>query len=261
MSDTLKNACPLFILGVPRSGTTMLARLLNTHPRIIQTYETAAFLLFDHIIKNTRHGVKAGIYYGKEYQEIWSDQLSGTAKGTIESFYEKICQSEDRHDVRYWGDKHPHHNACLRFIERLYPKALYVYIVRDPRDTICSIIEMNDCSMGDAFKIWNKISGDYEKFSGSIDCSRIHTLRYEDIVQDYMEKIDGIMNWLNLEIDDNFRCLIKKKQGVDFHNPDDASQFDFRERSVARWKQNLTPEENDRLMDSASDYMEKYHYV
>ncbi|MBK5966116.1 hypothetical protein CCR95_19030 [Thiocystis minor] len=261
MSDALENARPLFILGVPRSGTTMLARLLNTHTGIVQTYETAAFLLFDHIIKNTKHGVKSGIYYGKEYQELWSEQLAQAAKSIINSFYQKICESENRHNVRYWGDKHPHHNACLPFLERLYPNSLYVYIVRDPRDTICSIIKMNDCGMDEAFKIWSKIANDYEKFCESTDHSRIYTLRYEDIVQDYMDKLEAIMDWLDLEIDDNFRELIINKQGFDFHNPNDTSQFNFNERSVARWKQNLTPQENSHVLNSASEYMEKYHYI
>lgn len=260
MSNLLKNAVPLFVIGVPRSGTTMLARLLNNHPSIVQTYETSVFLLFDNIIKNAKRGFKAGILYGKEYQDLWSKHLNSVAKDVIESFYEKILQSESRDYVRYWGDKHPHHNACLPFIERLYPNALYIYIVRDPRDVACSISEMNKCTFEQAFDVWKKISQDYEKFQ--ITCSdRLYSIKYEHIVKNYEEAIGQIMNWLDLECSHTFREIIRRNQGHDFHNPHKIAEINFAEKSMERWKNSLTEKENSYALSHAIDYITKYNYA
>ncbi|MBZ4202304.1 MAG: sulfotransferase [Methylovulum sp.] len=260
MSDLIKNAIPLFVIGVPRSGTTMLARLLSNHPNIVQTYETSAFLLFDNIIKNAEHGYEAGILYGKEYQTLWSKHLASVAKDVIESFYEKIFETEGRDDVRYWGDKHPHHNACLPFIERLYPNALYIYIVRDPRDVAFSIAENRKLSFKQAFDLWGEISKDYEKFQSSVNGDRLYRVQYEHIVKNYEEGISQIMNWLDIEFSLAVREHIRYKQGRDFHNPEKQDTIDFAEKSMERWKARITQEENNYALSHAVDYMIKYNY-
>lgn len=261
MPELIKNARPLFVLGVPRSGTTMLARLLNSHPQIVQTYETASFLLFDDIIKKAKTGFKAGILYGKEYQEIWSNHLASIAKDTIESFYEKICAQEDRQMVRYWGDKHPHHNACLPFLEKLYPEALYIYIIRDPRDTICSIMEMNKWEFEQTFGVWQKISDRYEMFRDATSEDRMYSARYEDIVSDYSGEIGKMIAWLGLESDEYFQEAVRSKQGCDFHRPNRLLSTDFKTKSVAGWKQKLRPEDKAHVLAHAREHLDKYGYL
>ncbi|MFZ4791979.1 MAG: sulfotransferase family protein [Candidatus Competibacteraceae bacterium] len=260
MAGLIKNAIPLFVIGVPRSGTTMLARLLSTHPSIVQTYETSAFILFDNIIKNAYYGSDAGIMYGKEYQNLWSNHLASIAKEVIESFYEKIFEVENRNDVRYWGDKHPHHNSCLPFIEKLYPDALYIYIVRDPRDVACSIAENRKVTFEQAFDIWKKISEDYEKFQNSVDSNRLYCIQYERIVENYEEAISQIMDWLHIEFSHVVREYIRCKQGQDFHDPKKRT-LNFSEKSMGRWKNHLSEKENNYALFHAADYMAQYNYI
>jgi hypothetical protein len=61
----LAGAEPLFLVGAARSGTTILAKILNSHPKILMTDETAVFLALSGLIEKSREGVSAGLWYGK----------------------------------------------------------------------------------------------------------------------------------------------------------------------------------------------------
>ena len=261
MHELLDGAKPLFVIGVPRSGTTMLARLLNSHPEIVQTYETAAFLLFDSMIKNTKRGFKAGILYGKEYSALWSDHLARSARGIIEDFYADILVEEGRTRLRYWGDKHPHHDACLPFIERLYPTARYIYLVRDPRDVACSIAEMNECAFPDAMDVWLRISRSYEAFCAEVGPERVHLVRYEDVVVAYEQTLEKIFAWLDVEFSDDQRQKISELKAMDFHKPKRLMQKNFAAASMGRWKSQLNEGEHQQAISLARDYMLKYGYL
>ena len=252
------DACPLFVLGVPRSGTTLLARLLNDHPEIVQTYETAAFLLFDRLIKGTAQGAGKNIIYGKEYADLWSSHLAEVAQNVIEGYYLKIFAKEARAKVRYWGDKHPHHNACLPFLRTLYPHARYIYIVRDPRDVACSIAQMNRIDFDQAFEIWRKNSGWYESDLDATD-PKVLTVRYEDIVQDYEGRMKAILQWLDVPPDEGYLERVRLRRNTDVHNFY-KGKTDFAQTSLARWRTTITPEQNQAVIDTAEKYLERYGF-
>jgi len=261
MHDLLEGAKPLFVIGVPRSGTTMLARLLNSHPEIVQTYETAAFLLLDSIVKNTKRGFEAGILYGKEYSALWSDRLARSARGIIEDFYSDVLVEEGRTRLRYWGDKHPHHNACLPFIERLYPNAHYIYLVRDPRDVACSIAEMNACEFAEAMDVWERMSRSYEAFGDAGAPKRLHLVRYEDIVMAYEETLETIFAWLDVEFSDEHRQAISELKATDFHKPQHLATKKFSDESMGRWRSQLSGHDHEHALSKAGGYMQKYEYT
>ena len=202
----------------------------------------------------------AGFVYGKEYQDLWSRQLEDSAREILESFYEKICRQEGRQDVRYWGDKHPHHDACLPFLEKHFPESLYIYIVRDPRDTICSIMEMNKWGIEEAFSVWQRIANGYEQFHDATSKDRIYRAYYEEIVGDYAGEIGKMISWLKLDCDDSFLNLVRNKQGTDFHRPNRLVPTDFKAKSVASWRQKLNPEESSFILKQATDYLAKHGY-
>jgi hypothetical protein len=264
MTHQIQTASPLFVLGVPRSGTTMLARLLNSHPNVIQTYEAAPFLVFGFMVNNAKlSAVEPAhpILHGKEYQNLWAAQLETSARDVIEAFYEQVRLQEHKEHIVYWGDKHPHNNAYLPMINRLYPRARYIYIVRDPRDVACSIKEMEQIDIEQVLAIWQEISGDYERFQSTKPAEQLYLARYEDIVADYVGEMTRLMQWLELPCEASFIETVRRRQGEDFHRPDKASTFDFSKRSVARWQRCLSADEAQQVATRASDYMVKYGYA
>lgn len=299
INTILSSAIPLFPLGSPRSGTTILARILNAHPKILMTDETSVFLQIADTIEKSKVGRKSGITYGRSYHNLWAEHLSIQARTLIEDFYEQIRVFEKKGDVMYWGEKHPHHNQrhCLEFIDNLYPTARYIYIVRDPRDVALSIAKMNNVTFVDAIKTWQKFSAGYEKYFSELDGRRYILSIYEELTSDYKGKTQEILRWLDLpdtqEVDD----FITAYQGIDVHKvsvkewQNDIPEpkpypfigagnwvketikkvggkqikrknkiVDFKNKSVNKWKSELTEQEKKYALEVAGDYIDKYGY-
>ena len=100
--STLKNAKPLFLIGAPRSGTTILAKLLNAHSEVLLTNETAVFLQLNEMILKSEKGSPSGILYGKTHNRLWAHLLRRQAKEMIETFYAQVLLHEEKGSVKYW---------------------------------------------------------------------------------------------------------------------------------------------------------------
>jgi hypothetical protein len=262
MSTELQNAVPLFIIGPPRSGTTLLTKVLNAHPQIMLTYESAVFLLLNKLIEDARVGEKAGFFYGKEYHEEWSQFLAEHAQALIEGFYARVLHIQNRQEIRYWGDKHPHHEACMDFLDRLYPAARYIYILRDPRDTACSIAAMNKISFVEALDIWKRISTDYEDALIFLSPEQVYGVRYEQIVEDYTGRIDDILQWLQVPASAELQTFLEKYREFDVHRlaAGDRQKKDFTRQSVGRWQQELSDQDKAWADDLVGDFLDRYGY-
>ena len=259
-SGALRSAKPLFLIGAPRSGTTVLMRMLNAHPKILLTNETAVFLQLDSMIQNSRRGAGAGILYGKAYHRLWADNLREQSGQLIERYYEQIATRENKATLKYWGEKHPHLSACLPFLSDLYANAVYVYAIRDPRDVACSIAEMKGITICKAIDTW-KISVDkYEKFVGSLTSERLRVVNYEQLVSGYESTLVELFGALGLECDDATMKRIVRYRHKDSHRPNSLGRHDFARKSVGRWSREITGEEYAYVRVRCSDFLEKYGY-
>ena len=256
----LQDAKPLFLIGAPRSGTTILTKLLNAHSRIVLTNETAVFLQLNDMINKSRIGAKAGIPFGKSYNHLWSHHLRTNAKQLIESYYEQIVLQENKENLAYWGEKHPHLSNCLPFVSELYPEAMYVYVVRDPRDVACSLAEMNGVPIRQAIDGWKLFSRKYEAFIKSIPSERLKVIKYEDLVYDYGVALADLFEALNLDMDDSSEQYLTMNKNKDSHRPDSVRTFDYSEKSVGRWSRDMSHEDHEYVHSKCSDFVNTYDY-
>ena len=265
----IRQAVPLFPIGAARSGTTIVARILDAHPEILMTNETTVFLQLSHIIEKSRDGIKSGVIYGKEYHELWADHLLEYAKDLIEEYYAKIAAQRNAQQLKYWGDKHPHHSSCLSFIDNLYPEARYIYILRDPRDVACSIAKMNSGSFVQALSAWKSFTIKYERFIEKLDPGRIYYLRYEELVGDYTKGCRQLLTWLGLDFPVQVEKFLTQYKNIDAHAfQSGLTQWQtlrlhhekFKDKSVGRWKRETSRQDQEEAIREVGDYLEKYGY-
>jgi len=256
----LPRAKPLFLIGAPRSGTTILTRLLNAHSEILLTNETAVFLQLNEMIEKSNLGVRAGILFGKAYHRLWAGHLRQQARPLLESFYEQIARQENKHDIKYWGEKHPHLSNCLRFLSELYPEATYVYAVRDPRDVACSIAEMNSVPVRKAIDNWRRFADAYEKFIQSLPSDSVKVVKYEHLVADYESVLRGLLDALGLQMDDACLRFLDRNKNKDSHRPGALRTVDFSAKSVSRWSRDMSREDHEYVLPKCSGFLEKYGY-
>jgi hypothetical protein len=254
----LEGAIPLFLIGCPRSGTTFAAKLLNSHPHIIMTNETAVLMLLDDVIKKAEVGIEAGVLYGKEYNLLLAALLSDSYGSLIRSFYEQIAWTEGKHEVRYWGEKHPHISMCLDRVDRSFPTARFIYMVRDPRDAACSIAEMQQSSFAEALVSWKLFSDTYEAFADRCTASRLLLVRYENLVLDYERETARILDWLNLEITPEVVNFLTTSKNVDAHSLTRVRNFAL--EAIGRWVTRISETDRSLVQQVLGNYLAFYDY-
>ena len=112
----------VFIIGAPRSGTTVLQNILNCHSNIVAWYEP--YYLWRK-------------YFKDRGDEIWSaNDLSEKASSKIRQEFQRYANKARKPIVL---DKSPGHVFNLKIIQAIFPKAKWVHIIRDGRDVTLSI--------------------------------------------------------------------------------------------------------------------------
>ena len=112
----------VIITGVPRSGTSILGRVLDRHPRISTWVEP--YYIWDYHFRNAAH------------DELTAEDATDQVRVWIRSAFTKYRQISKACIV---ADKSP--RICLKipFVRRVFPEARFVFIIRDGRDTILSM--------------------------------------------------------------------------------------------------------------------------
>jgi sulfotransferase family protein len=143
----------LFIVGCPRSGTTLLGRMVDAHPDIAvihegrfapEWYERRRGLTTDGLVtpelidRLLGHPPFENISVDRAELEVL---LGGGARVTYADFVAGIFDLHGRaHGKRLVGDKTPHYVRSLPTLHSLWPAAKIVHLIRDGRDVTQSVL-------------------------------------------------------------------------------------------------------------------------
>lgn len=141
-------AGPFFIVGCPRSGTTLLRRLLVCHPRISIPEESHFIPLMHRAYGDpateTEARRLADSILALRWIRDWKCPIDRDALVACRSFAAVVAtlfESHARRDgKRRWGDKTPQYATCIPLLVDLFPDARFIHIHRDPRDVVPSWI-------------------------------------------------------------------------------------------------------------------------
>jgi hypothetical protein len=192
---------PLIVLGVSRSGTTLLRVVLDRSPGIAIPDESFFVPLLAR-----RHGrsidadrflddvariptIRAwGVPVDDVRLRIRTGMVTGDAIAAIFETY------AERHGKPRWGDKTPMYMRHLSLLERLFPEAQYVHLVRDGRDAALSFVEMPEGTFTRTWAhpttpaqfacLWRKEVFAARALGSRVGDARYHEMRYEDLVGD-----------------------------------------------------------------------------
>lgn len=259
----LDGATPLFVLGPARSGTTFLARILNAHPGILQTNEIGIFLLLDSIIKQTAKGVASGVEYPKERVAMVSGFWRENAKELILALFARLAIDQGKGPLRYWGDKHPHHCNCLDFISSLFPDARFIFLMRDPRDAICSLAEMNRVPIRKAITGWAIFAARYDDFFARNPEAAVYALHYEQLARMPEVVVGPLFAWLGLSWPSpEVGAFLEQHGHVEAHElfAPEPSRVNLEEK-VGRWRKAFTSEDVEACKLECERFMARWNYT
>jgi Sulfotransferase family len=190
---------PLIVLGVSRSGTTLLRVILDRSPGLAIPDESFFLPLLAR-----RHGraIDAERFlddvariptirdWGLTVADIAPRVRSGMATG------DAIAAIFDAHAARAgkprWGDKTPMYMRHLSLLDELFPSAQYVHLIRDGRDAALSFLEMPEGTFTRTWAhprtpaqfacLWRREVRDARALGRRVGLDRYLEVRYEELV-------------------------------------------------------------------------------
>jgi hypothetical protein len=191
-----------FIVGCPRSGTTMVQQALNRHSGIVIPPETKFFFSF---LGHTRRGQLRHLKRLNADLKINLPEPAATIASVQDgrAFYDEMARQYverlQRKDVVYFGEKTPEHTGHLPRIRQLFPNAKIVVLYRDGRDVAVSLSKMPwmcpDLYVN--FVVWLYYYAVVAKSKADAHPS-FYFARYESIVASPEKELGGILQFLGL---------------------------------------------------------------
>jgi hypothetical protein len=207
-----------FIVGCPRSGTTMVQQALNRHSQIVVPPETKFFFSFFGHPKNQqrRHIDRINADLNIRLPPP-SRQVASSSEG--QAFYEEMArQYINRHTnktVAFFGEKTPEHTGLLPSIRRLYPDAKILVLYRDGRDVASSLTRMPWMSpnLYVNFIVWLYYNSIIQEERRS-QRPNTYFAKYEDIVGDPKRAFQGILRFVGADYEPAVATGHGNREGV-----------------------------------------------
>lgn len=191
---------PIFIVGLPRSGTTLLAAMLSAHPAIDCGPETFFFARLPSdpsvLTDGARWPDRALDYVcGLRLRDIPVHELYGRTREDVRAFLAARPPSlaamlgsltaarAATRGKRRWAEKTPRHLSEIDLIRRTFPEAALIRVVRDPRDAAMSMTRVPFASDSLLANLYLCARADGAAESRIARDRRSLTVRYEDLVK------------------------------------------------------------------------------
>ena len=182
---------PIFILGMPRSGTTLVEQILSSHPSVAATGETPAF----------HKAVEAVLPNYRNDPSVSDEELERLA-----SRYLAVNEGVTRGAARL-TDKMLGNLWYVGLIHLAFPNARFVHVVRDPIDTCLSCYatkfggnrqpySYDLYELGSYYRLYEDLM---EHWRAVIKPNAILKVRYEDLVQDLRGQTEGLLAHAGLD--------------------------------------------------------------
>ncbi|HEY6924844.1 MAG TPA: sulfotransferase [Steroidobacteraceae bacterium] len=227
---------PIFIVGFPRSGTTLLEQVLDAHP-MLQSMDEQPFML------KVLDGIAArNIAYPNELGKLTHqacDELRALYWGLVRK---KTALRPDQRLV----DKYPVNMTLLPLIRRLFPRARIILAIRHPCDTLLSCFLQDFRSpelallCGDLATLANAYTRVFNFWYSQwpLLSPASYELRYEQLTADFTTEVHKLAEFLQLPWDDAMLTPGDHARAKGFISTPSYSQVTkpINTRSVGRWK-------------------------
>lgn len=132
----LDTTLPVYVMGMPRSGTTLVEQILSGHSRIFGAGELDIIPGRVQGLNRWERHVGSGRSYPDCIDDLSPYLTEGIAKGILKELRELAADAKP--DALHVVDKLPHNFQNIGFIKFLFPKARIISVRRDPRDIALS---------------------------------------------------------------------------------------------------------------------------
>ena len=226
MSDKLN---PFFILGNPRSGTSLFRLMLNRHSEIVVPPECGYLLWYYQKYKNTKFSddwelrrFSSDVVKAKKF-ETWGVGLNEIETYLLserpDSFAEACACVHRLYAIskgkvpKIWGDKNNYYISEAERLFEIYEEAKFLFLVRDPRDVFASYVDLGNLKTNSRYAPrltvspvefadeWTNNLNTMDALAGRLSRDNYLYVRYEDVVSDPNKSLTEVLAVLGVDFE------------------------------------------------------------
>ena len=268
-------AAPLIVLGVSRSGTTLLRVILDRSPGIAIPDETFFIPQLAHRHSGTIDPESVlddlcrfprlaawGLSADDFVFRLRPDMEIGEA---ISAVFDAYASSRGK---PRWGDKTPMYMRHLGLLDRLFPEAQYVHLIRDGRDAALAFLDMPERvvtktwahprdAAGFACE-WRVEVADARNLGRRVGTSRYFEVRYEDLVAEPERVVRSICEFASVPFEP---AMLEYSGSIDVSaKPHHQRLLQAPTKGVRDWRTQMSPEDASAFEAIAGDLLAELGY-
>jgi tetratricopeptide (TPR) repeat protein len=223
---------PIFIVGMPRSGTSLVEQILSSHPLVHGAGELG--YMRSMLLK----------YCSKKVEPEIPDCIKKFGKNDFKKFGSAYVDKIRLHsqDAKYITDKMPHNFLNIGLIKLVLPNAKIIHCQRNPMDTCFSNFKnfftgthkyaYDLQELGEYYKLYDQLMEYWHKILPGF----IYDIQYEELVADQENQTRRLLEYCGLDWDDRCLSFHKSNRTVRTASSTQVRQPIYND-SVQLWKQ------------------------
>jgi tetratricopeptide (TPR) repeat protein len=200
---------PIFILGFPRSGTTLVEQTLSAHPKISAGDELP---FINEITGSMPRMLNSPLGYPEALAELWMGDRANGLDELRDYYLQRVLQLGILEPGAQWfTDKMPLNETHLGLIALMFPQAPLIHVLRHPLDVVVSVFSNHlthgfYCSyaLETAALHYARVMELVEHYRGEMTLHYL-PVRYEDIVAEQEESVRRMLDFIGAPFDPS--CL------------------------------------------------------
>ena len=226
-----KNKDPIFILGLPRAGSTLIEQILSSHSMIEGTQEHHNMITIGRKIRSMNNS------------KVYTDNLNLLSDEDLIKYGNKYIDETlwSRKEKNFFIDKMPNNFPYIGLIKMILPNAKIIDARRNPLDGCFSCFKQFFAKgqhftydLDDIARYYK----DYERimlFWNSLYPNSIHTIKYENVINNAELEVKTLLNFLNLDFEESCMDFYKSKRPVKTASSEQVRQPIYKS-GVNYWK-------------------------
>jgi tetratricopeptide (TPR) repeat protein len=258
MPPPAERPAPVFLVGFPRSGTTLLEQITGSHSAIRTSEEKPYIAMLEAKLARTAPGYPGAI------PGLTADEIMAMRSAYFDAA--DAVAGAERDKVLL--DKFPLNIRSVPLIQRVFPDASFILVLRHPADAVLSCF-MQDFGLNRAMVNFLRLEDAAAMYDAvmriwlrSVECLplRYHVIRYERLVADFESEVRQLIEFMGLAWEDdvkNYQATAKRRAHISTPSYNQVSEPIYH-RAVDRWR--LYEPHIEPIMPALAPWLELFGY-